>query len=822
MEMHFISALQQGGIFMRQFKIFFSLLTLIAISTLFIACPPPKEVVPTKMEITTQPSVTEYIVGSNISTQGMVIKIFYSDDTTKDFSDFSSSEWQIIGFDSRVPVEGQQVTISYTKDGTSVSATFLVNIKKDEKFDSIEVFTNPTKVSYVMGELLDPAGLVLKIVTTGEEPIYKAYAEDDTNWTFTGFSSDTPNAALEVTVTYDNGFASASAVFTVEIRDATITSAYIDHDPDKTDYFIGEELNLNGLIVRYTLSDTTELVVSNFPKNAWLIEGFENGTPSGKTTITLSRRVGDTVEVVGTFDVSLVEIGSFTISGNYETTYFPGEDISKDGMVLTARIQANDGTDYEMEVSPNDEGLSITGFDSSKSGTGTVEINFTKGKAQGFTSFSYNVVKMRDFTNTPTVLSDYNGSVGIVGTPIDAISDENGFAAATYISFGDYPQTVVKETDLKENGGELIIYNGNDDRQINRGGVNFIFANDGNYYVRELENAKDTSKTYSDGSTMKNSTANSYRYFKVEPIIWRVMDKDYNGSSFKMLHSEKVLDAINYSKSGSDQEITSGNKVYPNNYKYSNVRAFLNGKKESDDNFNADYSTNNFINIAFSLDAAALLKDVLVKNDYESAKIDYYENNFIDTTGAYTADWFDDATLGAIIYRDGENNILGIKNNAPGANSTDEYSTYKGMMQGFVCDDTTDKVFLLSIAEQKWGARYGFTGEAVLHKETNEPIVVGTGNSDAVKYTADVSRKKIGSDYAYARKCKQYINYATYATRSPQWASSMKRKVIALIPGSGTLFDVYNTSEFNTWIARGDSDSPHGISPAICIDFNID
>ena len=93
-----------------------------------------------------------------------------------------------------------------------------------------------------------------------------------------------------------------------------------------------------------------------------------------------------------------------------------------------------------------------------------------------------------------------------------------------------------------------------------------VFFGDATYY-------------YSDQTTVAESSEESERYFKVEPIVCSVIDEDYNGAKKALLCPWFGL-TLNVPFFGVGEERTLGDAtIYPNNYKYSNIRSYLNGKQ---------------------------------------------------------------------------------------------------------------------------------------------------------------------------------------------------------------------------------------------------
>lgn len=129
-----------------------------------------------------------------------------------------------------------------------------------------------------------------------------------------------------------------------------------------------------------------------------------------------------------------------------------------------------------------------------------------------------------------------------------------------YILFGEYPRSL-KAADVTINGGEDGYYIGSD----------------GERYARVVASPYNSGYVFDDGSAIVSGVA---YYFKIEPIKWRVLTRE-DGKMF--LLSEGIIDSGAYQSSyyqEGDEFYTSSNGApdgtYANNYKYSDVRAWLN------------------------------------------------------------------------------------------------------------------------------------------------------------------------------------------------------------------------------------------------------
>ena len=251
----------------------------------------------------------------------------------------------------------------------------------------------------------------------------------------------------------------------------------------------------------------------------------------------------------------------------------------------------------------------------------------------------------------------------------------NGTAGtnATYVYFGDWPQTIkaqnieIDETDSMTMG-DFTYYKGSDD----------------NWYVKCDVSVYDSDYTYSDGSIIESYTT---KYFKVEPIKWRVLNPTATGTEKKTLLAENILTEETYYfyNDSSPYRSLNGTKIEPNNYKYSNIRAYLNGINNqfitdnggsNNDYRDIDWSNKGFLYSAFTASAISLIAESKVDNSVNSTYPDGYAGN---------------------------GNI-------------------------YACDDTNDKIFLLSL-QQITSSALGFAND-----NSNE-----TGNA-RIRLTTDFAK----------------------------------------------------------------------------------
>lgn len=311
-------------------------------------------------------------------------------------------------------------------------------------------------------------------------------------------------------------------------------------------------------------------------------------------------------------------------------------------------------------------------------------------------------------------------------------SGTNGTAGknATYAYFGDWPQTI-KAQDIEID----------ETNSMTMGDFTYFKGSDDNWYVKCTENAYDDNYTYSDGRTVAKKSSNSEQYFKVEPIKWRVLNPTATGTEKKILLAENILTANVVYYRGDDPRTLNGVSIQKNNYKYSNMRAYLNG------------TDNQFVT------------DGGARNSYND--IDWSNKGFL-----YSA-----FTASAITQIDDTEVDNSLRSTNPEANA----NVYQ-YNKNFVCENTTDKIFLLS-EYQVTSSSYGFKA-----------------------YDAyDNTRTRVPTDYAKANF--SYITSYNGKYGGLWYLRSPSSWDILNVSGSGS-------ADYRT---MGGTPDNHGVVPALCL-----
>lgn len=312
--------------------------------------------------------------------------------------------------------------------------------------------------------------------------------------------------------------------------------------------------------------------------------------------------------------------------------------------------------------------------------------------------------------------TDILSALGWCESPIDVDTGAAATSSSKYVYFGVFPKNVLPRNTT------VTIY---EKDFVEMGSNKYFKGSDGEYYVLTPEHAYiyttgvRTDNTYTDGSSA--NAKYSSRYFKVEPIKWKVLTTDYNKTKNALLLAEDVLiSGIPYYEDSKENRNIGENSVYPNNYKHSQIRAYLNGLTyQGTSKEVAKWNGKGFLQTAFTETAQETIATISVDNSGESTS---------DATGA-----------------------------APKADGT--YDSFPD----YTCESTEDKIFLLSEKEVST-TEYGF--------------------AQYESYGSETARIKKATDYAKANYVNQTIlegSGANWWLRSPSYNDYDKRGWRALL-----------------------------------------
>ncbi|MCR5046852.1 MAG: DUF6273 domain-containing protein [Treponema sp.] len=179
----------------------------------------------------------------------------------------------------------------------------------------------------------------------------------------------------------------------------------------------------------------------------------------------------------------------------------------------------------------------------------------------------------------------------LVGTePATGHGNGNGSVNYEVVTFGLWPQTI-KAADVTVDESETNPV----------GEFTYYKGSDGEWYAKLTD-----------------------KYFKVEPIKWRVLTTDYNGSGKKLLHAEKCLIAMRF-----------GDEM--SKYQNSTIRKWLNSNTNT--YAYSDYNASGgFLKTAFTAAELAKIADTSVDNSARSTNPDADANRYNNGINMYASD----------------------------------------------------------------------------------------------------------------------------------------------------------------------------------------
>ncbi len=320
--------------------------------------------------------------------------------------------------------------------------------------------------------------------------------------------------------------------------------------------------------------------------------------------------------------ISIRYVAAISDGGNLEnvTATWTRAIYNADGTVYKASAEKQSLNAYTGLASADDldDVLTIAEFNSTNSTTSYTHFvvytvlniplaTYSDAMIFAYINVDYTDDGIDDGTKSKTVATSVDQQVQF------AISDQISEAWSSYVvdlaltpkknnvnntySYGLYPQTVVTDSDL------LTALNALGDSAKK---INDWYLYNGHYYV--TVNAVVDSYSACKFTNGSSITEGEKYWFKCEPIVWKVLSGNY-------LLSNALLEEVVYY--GTLENRTIGEqKVYANNYKYSNIRAWLNGYDGSSYNV-SDYSASGtgFLNTAFALNNSYILTTVVNNND---------------------------------------------------------------------------------------------------------------------------------------------------------------------------------------------------------------
>ena len=217
-----------------------------------------------------------------------------------------------------------------------------VDLPAENQIKSIYISKKPAKLVYVVGEVFDPTGMVVKIRYVNGK------TEAITDYTISGFDSSEEVDSELITVTYIKDNISYTTTFKINI--IGVSELNLVRAPDKKNYSTGDSFEPAGLVLEAVYTDGTTETVTNYTTDFDKVVA-EPGTEK-KVTITYG---GKTV----TFPINVSNSGSSEVTNRFFWGYWTRMDNGSRVYVTENKVN-QDGTNYS--ISSNSQGKLVTGL----------------------------------------------------------------------------------------------------------------------------------------------------------------------------------------------------------------------------------------------------------------------------------------------------------------------------------------------------------------------------------------------------------------------------------------------------------------------------
>ncbi|MCI3927654.1 bacterial Ig-like domain-containing protein [Paenibacillus sp. TRM 82003] len=285
--------------------------------------------VPTALAVDASGMKTSYLVGEALNLSGLQVTATYAGGATETLSPL---DYIVTGYDSSV--EG---TPTVTVHFNGATATFPVEVIALAVTD-LSVKYYPAKSTYYVGDAFDPAGMtVVASYNNGSSGELGAdlYTIGVSEATVTGdtYVFESPGAKT-VTVTSVETPAKSTS-FDVEVKAAALTGLEIRQAPQKTLYYLGDVLDLDGLVVYAKYDDG---FAARLTKQEYTVSALDTST-AGERSVRIAHK-GATIDLPLT--VKAKELTGLRVTSYPKTTYAVGEVFDPAGIVVSKAFDNGD------------------------------------------------------------------------------------------------------------------------------------------------------------------------------------------------------------------------------------------------------------------------------------------------------------------------------------------------------------------------------------------------------------------------------------------------------------------------------------------------
>ncbi|MBE1444736.1 bacterial Ig-like domain-containing protein [Paenibacillus sp. OAS669] len=301
--------------------------------------------VPTGIKVDDSSVKKNYYVGDSLDLTGLKVKALYGSSEEA----LTANDYIVSGFDSsKAGVNPVTVHFNGQKYTMNLNIAPLV-------VDALDIKYFPAKTTYYKGDVFDPAGLVVtatfntgKIADIGSDQ----YAISIPGATVSGATYVFDTAGTKTVTVASKQTPTTSAAFDVIVKDADLIGLEMKQPPQKTVYYLGDALDLDGLVVYAKYSDNSSIRLLG---SEYSVSALDTSTP-GTKQVTITHK-GKSANI--TVTVKQKQVIGIGITKYPKTTYVLNESFDTTGLEVSKLYDNSDkdvlaGSDYTVDSSAVD------------------------------------------------------------------------------------------------------------------------------------------------------------------------------------------------------------------------------------------------------------------------------------------------------------------------------------------------------------------------------------------------------------------------------------------------------------------------------------
>ncbi|WP_431800483.1 bacterial Ig-like domain-containing protein [Halobacillus andaensis] len=402
------------------------------------------------LEVNAENMKTVYLIDEPLDLDGLEVQAVQEDGSRETLTE---EDYIVTGFDSSEPGTNT-ITVSYNGIEKNIDLTIT-------ELQLTDMYINyyPAKTDYYVDDHFDPEGL--EVIGEYEDGYQEEVLTSD-QYTFfidgdeieEGAQLTEPETKSVIIQSSQNSDVSAS--FDIEVKDEQVTALEVIQPPTKTQYFIGDELDLDGLSVEASYSDGT---TERLTKDQLGVSGLDTST-KGDKEVTLSYKGEDTAFTV---NVKEKESEGIKVTGYPKTTYDLEEEFDAEGLEIS-KVYDNgdeeplDQADYELDssefnsseegvypitVTPADDSIEPITFDVTVRDQGevdwqTIQFGQSTGSDTNYITEEDDSVRIVAEPGAGKITGDHDG-ITYYYTEIDA--EEDNFELSADIKVNEYAKS---------------------------------------------------------------------------------------------------------------------------------------------------------------------------------------------------------------------------------------------------------------------------------------------------------------------------------------------------------------------------------------------